>query len=73
LVLTSLEELDLTGTRITDAGHIHLRLPTRLIRFHFNGTTVTLTGVVRWIVQEQRRTLVEALRVMGLVEFNDEV
>jgi hypothetical protein len=67
-----LEELNLTGTQVTDAGLVHLRTLTRLKRFFFNGTTVTLSGVVRLFVQEQGRTLGNALGAMGLARFDDQ-
>jgi hypothetical protein len=70
--LTVLEELNLTGTQVTDAGLVHLRTLTRLKRFFFNGTAVTLSGVVRLFVQEQGRTLGNALGAMGLARFDDQ-
>ena len=70
--LPALEELNLTGTQVSDAGLTHLRSLTQLKRFSFNGTTVTLPGVVRLFVQDQGRTLVDALGAMGLVRFDDQ-
>jgi hypothetical protein len=67
-----LEELNLTGTQVTDAGLVHLQPLTRLKRFSFNGTTVSLSGVVRLFVRDQRRTLGDALAAMGLARFDDE-
>jgi hypothetical protein len=70
--LATLEELNLTGTQVTDGGLTHLRSLTRLRRFGFNGTTITLSGVVRLFVQEQGRTLGDALAAMGLARFDDQ-
>ena len=64
--LTALEELNLTGTRVTAAGLAHLRPLVRLTRLSFNGTSISLADVVRFFVQEQRRSLTEALVAVGL-------
>ena len=69
--LTALEDLNLTGTQVTDAGLVHLRSLTRLKRLCFNGTTVTLSGVVRLFVDEQGRSLGDALRAMRLAQLDE--
>ena len=70
--LTSLEELNLTGTRVTGAGLAHLKLLICLNRLSFNGTSVTLADVVRLFVQEQGRSLTDALVAMGLATRDSE-
>lgn len=65
--LTVLEELSLTGTRTTDAGLLHLKPLARLRRLEFNGTAISLAGVVRLFVDEQARSVLDALNAMGLV------
>ena len=69
--LTALEELNLTGTYVTDAGLAPLRALSALKRFSFNGTSISLPGVVRLFVEEQGRTLGEALAAMGLARFDE--
>lgn len=70
--LTELQELGLTGTRVTDAGLPQLRLLRQLRRIAINGTGVSLAGVVRLFVQDQQRTLIDALAALDLVRFDDQ-
>ncbi len=65
--LTTLERLNLTGTRVTGVGILHLKPLGRLTRISFNGTSISLSDVVRLFVQEQGRTLTDALMAMGLI------
>ncbi len=64
--LSTLEELNLTGTRATAEGLAHLKPLVRLNRLSFNGTSISLADVVRLFVQEQGRSLTEALIALGL-------
>ena len=68
--LTRLEDLNLTGTYITDAGLSQLKALRQLKRFSFNGTSVSLSGVIRLFVDQQQRTLIDALSAMGLIRFD---
>ncbi len=65
--LTALEELNLTCTRVTAAGLAHLTPLVRLKRLAVNGTVISLADVVRFFVQQQGRSLIEALDALGLV------
>jgi hypothetical protein len=70
--LTTLEDLNLTGTYVTDVGLSHLKTLRRLKRFSFNGTSVSLSGVIRLFVDQQDRTLIDALSAMGLARFDEQ-
>lgn len=64
--LTKLEMLNLTGTRVTRAGLEHLKPLTRLNRLFFNGTSISLSDIVQLFVEEQSRSLIDALLALGL-------
>ena len=64
--LVELTELGLSGTQVTDAGLHHLTPLRRLARLEIQGSQISLAGVVSLFVQHQGRTLVEALRALGL-------
>jgi len=68
--LRNLEELCLSGTRTSDKGLVHLRQLSRLRQFSFSGTAITLTGVIDMIVNDQQRTIGDALATMGLVRLD---
>jgi Leucine-rich repeat (LRR) protein len=69
--LVELRELNLTGTGVSDAGLAALRPLVRLERLSLNGTTVTLSGVVGLFVDGQGRTLVAALKALGLATVDE--
>jgi len=69
--LGELTELSLSGTQVTDAGLQHLQSLRRLTRLEIQGSGITLAGVVQLFVEQQGRTLVEALRALGLVRLDD--
>jgi hypothetical protein len=65
-----LTELGLSGTQVTDAGLRHLTPLRRLARLEIQGSQISLAGVVSLFVQHQGRTLVEALRALGLARMD---
>lgn len=69
--LTELTELCLSGTRVTDSGLRHLQPLGRLARLEIQGSGITLSGVVELFVEQQGRTLVEAMRALGLARFDE--
>lgn len=66
--LEQLTELGLSGTQVTDAGLRHLAPLRRLARLEIQGSAISLAGVVSLFVEHQERTLVEALRALGLAQ-----
>jgi hypothetical protein len=66
--LEELTELGLSGTQVTDAGLRHLAPLRRLTRLEIQGSGISLPGVVSLFVEQQGRTLVEALRALGLAQ-----
>jgi hypothetical protein len=68
--LVELTELGLSGTQVTDAGLRHLTPLRRLARLEIQGSQISLAGVVSLFVQHQGRTLVEALRALGLARMD---
>jgi hypothetical protein len=69
--LVTLESLALTGTRTSDAGLEQLSGMTRLKRLEINGTAITLGGVVRLFVEQQGRSLLDALTALRLTRSNE--
>ncbi len=69
--LEELHGLSLNNTSVTDAGLVHLRESRKLGLLPIRETRLSLGGIVDLVVNEQHRSLIEALQVAGLViEYN---
>ena len=65
--LVELKRLYLNKTSVTDAGLVHLQELTSLQSLPIRDTQITLRGVVNLVVVLQHGTLLEALKIAGVV------